>query len=199
MAAARLASRALAAWITRGGDRVADALVLEQEVLERRAGPSTRPATLTSGLFSRPLVWPWNCGSWTQTERTAVSPSRMSSRLISIPFLTRSCVFMNRCTAVPTAAQHAQLVGAAVAGRDRVDERADVLVGRLGPGQGEVAAEAVVARPRARGRTAGRRPAGRCAGWLIASRKSATPPSWRNSTLVLFFWSTNWMTRPLLR
>ena len=26
------------------GDRVADALVLEQEVLERRAGPSTRPA-----------------------------------------------------------------------------------------------------------------------------------------------------------
>ena len=68
----------------------------------------------------------------------------MSSRLISIPFLTRSCVSMNRCTAVPTAAQHPQLVGAAVAGRDRVDERADVLVGRLGPGQGQVAAEAVV-------------------------------------------------------
>ena len=28
----------------------------------------------------------------------------MSSRLISVPFLTRSCVSMNRCTAVPTAA-----------------------------------------------------------------------------------------------
>ena len=51
---------------------------------------------------------------------------------------------MNRCTAVPTADEHAQLVGAAVAGRDRVDERADVLVGRLGPGQRQVAAQAVV-------------------------------------------------------
>ena len=39
-AAARLASRALAAWITRCGDRVADALVLEQEVFE--PGPDHR-------------------------------------------------------------------------------------------------------------------------------------------------------------
>ena len=34
------------------------------------------------------------------------------------------------------------LVGAAVAGGDRVDERADVLVGRLGPAQRQVAAGA---------------------------------------------------------
>ena len=40
LAAARLASRALAAWITRCGDRVADALVLEQEVFE--PGPDHR-------------------------------------------------------------------------------------------------------------------------------------------------------------
>ena len=52
---------------------------------------------------------------------------------------------MNRSTAAFTASRMPLLVGAAVAGRDRVDERADVLVGRLGPGQREVAAEALVA------------------------------------------------------
>ena len=53
-----------------------------------------------------------------------------------------------------TAVEHAQLVGAAVAGGDRVHERPDVLVGGLGPGQGEVAAEALVIDLRARARTA---------------------------------------------
>ena len=142
-AAARLASRALAAWITRAAIASPTLLFLSRKFSSAgRTIDST--CALTSGLFSRPLVWPWNCGSRTQTARTAVSPSRMSSRLISIPFLTRSCVSMNRCTAVPTADEHAQLVGAAVAGRDRVDERADVLVGRLGPGQRQVAAQAVL-------------------------------------------------------
>ena len=42
---------------------------------------------LISGLFSRPLVWPWNCGSCTQTASTAVSPSRMSSPLDLHPLL----------------------------------------------------------------------------------------------------------------
>ena len=143
MAAARLASRALAAWITRAAIASPTLLFLSRKFSSAgRTIDST--CALTSGLLSRPLVCPWNCGSRTQTDSTAVSPSRMSSRLISIPFLTRSCVSMNRCTAVPTADEHAQLVGAAVAGRDRVDERADVLVGRLGPGQGQVAAQAVV-------------------------------------------------------
>ena len=102
-AAARLASRARAAWITRLAMASPTLLFLSRK-FSRLGRTIDSTWALTSGLFSRPLVWPWNWGSRTQTASTAVRPSRMSSRLISIPFLTRSCVSMNRCTAVPTAA-----------------------------------------------------------------------------------------------
>ena len=104
LAAARLASRALAAWMTRWTIASATLLFLIRKSSSRgRTIEST--SARTSGLFSRPLVWPWNCGSRTQTERTAVSPSRMSSALISGPFLASSWSLMNFCTAARTASR----------------------------------------------------------------------------------------------
>ena len=91
-AAARLASRALAAWITRAAIASPTLLFFSRKSSSRgRIIDSTRPRT--SGLFSRPLVCPWNCGSCTQTESTAVRPSRISSALTSTPFLSSSWSF----------------------------------------------------------------------------------------------------------
>ena len=170
-AAARLASRALAAWITRWAIASPTLLFLIRKFSSRgRTIDST--SARTSGLFSRPLVCPWNCGSRTQTESTAVSPSRMSSPLISIPFLIRSCVVHEPEDGRLDRLAHPLLVGAAVAGRDRVDERADVLVGRLGPGQREVAAEALVGVLALQHERARRRPACRPAR-LVRSRRGS--------------------------
>ena len=40
---------------------------------------------VNSGLFSFSLVWPWNIGSRTKTERIPTNPSRISSAVIAIP------------------------------------------------------------------------------------------------------------------
>ena len=63
-AAARLASRARAARMMRADDRLGDRLVVVEPLLERGADHAST-GRLTSGLFSRSLVWPWNCGSRT--------------------------------------------------------------------------------------------------------------------------------------
>ena len=109
----------------------------------------------------------------------------MSSSLISIPFLIRSWSVMNRRTAAPDGLAQPLLVGAAVAGRDRVDERADVLVGRLGPGTAPGGSGGPRRCPRARARTARRRPGCRRAPGSRRRGSRRRPPSWRNSTLVL--------------
>ncbi len=57
-----------------------------------RIAPST--ADIISGLFSRSLVCPWNCGSAMKTLSTPVSPSRMSSAVSVTPFGVRLCVSM---------------------------------------------------------------------------------------------------------
>ena len=47
-----------------------------------------------SGLLSRSLVCPWNCGSTTYAESTHTMPSRMSSAVRVTPLGVRSCVSM---------------------------------------------------------------------------------------------------------
>ena len=68
-----------------------------------RTTPST--ADSSSGLFSRSLVCPWNCGSWMKTLSTPVSPSRMSSAVIVTPLGERLCVSMKLRTALPSPAR----------------------------------------------------------------------------------------------
>ena len=76
-----------------GDDRLGDRLVVVEPVLGAgRTMPST--ADSTSGLFSRSLVCPWNCGSATNTDRMPVVPSRMSSAVSVTPFGDRLCVSM---------------------------------------------------------------------------------------------------------
>ena len=102
-AAARLASRALAAWMTRCGDRVADALVLEQEVFE--PGPDHRlDQRADLGVVQPVLGLPLELRLVdADREDRGQRPRGCPRSLISRPFLTSSCVSMNFWTAVPTA------------------------------------------------------------------------------------------------
>ena len=68
-----------------------------------RIAPST--ADIISGLFSRSLVCPWNCGSAMKRLSTPVSPSRMSSAVSVTPFGVRLCVSMKLRTALPMPAR----------------------------------------------------------------------------------------------
>ena len=49
---------------------------------------------VTSGLFSRSFVCPWNCGSLMNTLSTPIMPSRMSSAVSVTPLGERLCVSM---------------------------------------------------------------------------------------------------------
>ena len=95
-AAARLASRALAARMIRPTMASAALLLVFSQVSSWvRANPST--ADSMSALFSRCLVWPSNSGFRTNTLSTATMPSRMSSAVILnglAAFLASSCVSM---------------------------------------------------------------------------------------------------------
>jgi hypothetical protein len=59
----------------------------------------------SSGLFRRSFVWPWNCGSWTNTLRIPTRPSRMSSAVMLTPFGERPWVSMKLRTAFPIPAR----------------------------------------------------------------------------------------------
>ena len=63
--------------------------VLEQEA--SRAPGRTAPSTCAcaSGLPSRSLVWPWNCGSCMYIDRMPTTPSRMSSAVSVTPLGAR--------------------------------------------------------------------------------------------------------------
>jgi hypothetical protein len=85
-------------------DRLGDAMLwFSQCSSAGRTCPST--AEVTSGLFSRSFVCPWNCGSCTKTLSTATSPSRMSSAVSVTPFGDRLCVSMKLRTALPRPAR----------------------------------------------------------------------------------------------
>ena len=129
-----------------GDDRLGDRDVVVEPVLERRTHQASRPPTTTSGLLSRSFVCPWNCGSGMNTLSTPTSPSRMSSAVSVTPFGVSVCVSMKFRTALTRPPRKPVLVRPARAGRDAVDVAADVLVGRLGPLQRQVEAQAVVSR-----------------------------------------------------
>ena len=124
-------------------DRVADALVLEQEVLERRPGHR-----LDLRLDLR-IVQP---SLGLALELRLVHADREHGRqpfadvlaLDLHPLLHQVVRLHEPLHGRADRREHPQLMRAAVARRDRVDERADVFVGRLGPGQGQVAPQAVV-------------------------------------------------------
>ena len=119
---------------------------------------------VTSGLFRRSFVWPWNCGSLMKMLSTPTTPSRMSSAVSVTPFGERLCVSMKLRIALPMPRAQAVLVRAARPRRDAVDVAAEVLVGRLGPPQHEVEPEArlvVLARERERRVVHRRRPSAR--------------------------------------
>ena len=126
-----------------GGDRVADALVLEQEVLQR--GPDHRlDLRLDLGVVQPALGLALELRLVDADRQDGGQPLADVLPLDLHPLLDQVVRLHEPLHGRADGREHAQLVGAAVAGRDRVDERADVLVGRLGPGQGQVAAEAVV-------------------------------------------------------
>ena len=103
--AARLASRARADRMTRAMiDSATLMFVFSQCSSAGRTCEST--ADITSGLFSRSLVWPWNCGSCTNTLSTTTMPSRMSSAVSVTPFGERLCVSMKFRTALPRPARN---------------------------------------------------------------------------------------------
>ena len=126
-----------------GGDRVADAPVLEQEVFQPGADhrldqrPDLRVVQTTLGL---------------SLELGLVDADRQDRRqafadvlALDLEPLLEVLVFLHELgDRRPDGLPEARLVSPAVAGRDRVDVRPDVLVGRLGPGEGHVAAELVV-------------------------------------------------------
>ena len=60
---------------------------------------------VTSGLFRRSFVWPWNCGSLRKMLSTPTTPSRMSSAVSVTPFGERLCVSMKLRIALPTPAR----------------------------------------------------------------------------------------------
>ncbi len=102
--AARLASRARAARMMRA--TTASATLMLWFIQCSSAGRTVESiAESSSGLFSRSLVWPWNCGSARNTLRTPVRPSRMSSAVSVTPFGDRLCVSMKFRTALPTPAR----------------------------------------------------------------------------------------------
>ena len=102
--AARLASRARAARTIRA--TIASAMLMLWFSQCSRAGRTAPSRTgASSGLFSRSLVCPWNCGSGTKIETTPVSPSRMSSAVRVTPFGVRLCVSMKLRTAFPRPAR----------------------------------------------------------------------------------------------
>ena len=101
-----------------------------------RTKPST--ALVTSGLFRRSLVCPWNCGSSMKIESTPVMPSRMSSAVSVTPFGDRLCVSMKLRTALPRPARRPFSCVPPEAGGNAVDVAAQVLVGGLGPLQHEL-------------------------------------------------------------
>ena len=102
--AARLAARARAARMMRA--TIASAVLrlwFSQCSRAGRTAPSS--AGVSSGLFSRSFVWPWNCGSATKMLRTPVNPSRMSSAVRVTPLGVRPCVSMKLRTALPRPAR----------------------------------------------------------------------------------------------
>ena len=102
--AARLAARARAARMMRATiDSATLMLWFSQCSRAGRTSPST--IDVSSGLFSRSLVCPWNCGSGTKTLSTPTRPSRMSSVVSATPFGVRPWVSMKLRTALPMPAR----------------------------------------------------------------------------------------------
>ena len=107
-----------------------------------RIAPST--AAIISGLFSRSLVCPWNCGSAMKSAQHAGEPfadvvggERHALR--------REVVRLDEIAhRLADSGAQAVLVRAARGGGDAVDVAADVLVGGLGPLQDAVEPEAVL-------------------------------------------------------
>ena len=141
--AARLASRARAARMMRATiDSATVLLVLSQCSSAGRTCEST--AAITSGLFSRSFVCPWNCGSCDEHAEHADEPfADVFGR--ERHALRRQVVRLDEVAdglAEPGA--EAVLVRAAGAGRDAVDVAAHVLVGRLRPLQRQVEPDAAL-------------------------------------------------------
>ena len=98
--AARLAARARAARMIRATTASATLMLwFSQCSSAGRTSPST--TTISSGLLSRSLVCPWNCGSGTKRLRTPMIPSRMSSVVRVTPFGVSPCVSMKLRIALP--------------------------------------------------------------------------------------------------
>ena len=99
--AARLASRARAARMMRA--TIASAIVLLWFSQCSSAGRTIESTiAVTSGLFSRSFVCPWNCGSLMKMLSTPIMPSRMSSAVSVTPFGERLCVSMKLRIALPS-------------------------------------------------------------------------------------------------
>ena len=141
--AARLASRARAARMMRATiDSATLMFVFSQCSSAGRTCEST--ADITSGLFRRSLVCPWNCGSGTNTLSTATSPSRMSSAVSVTPFGRQVVGVDEVADRLAQAGAEAVLVRAARSRRNAVDVAAHVLVGGLRPLQREVEPDAAL-------------------------------------------------------
>ena len=124
-------------------DRLGDADVVIQPVLER--GPDHAVDRRDQlGVVQPILRLPLELRLLRRRRSaTPVSPSRMSSAASVTPFGDRLCVSMKLRTALPMPGAQAVFVRAAGAGRDAVDVRPDVLVGRLGPLQHEIEPQAL--------------------------------------------------------
>ena len=141
--AARLASRARAARMMRATiDSATLMLVFSQCSSAGRTCAST--ADITSGLFSRSFVWPWNCGSSTNTLST---PTMSFADVLGRErdAFRREVVRVDEvANGLAESGAEPVLVRAAGSGRDAVDVAAQVLVGRLGPLQREIEAHAAL-------------------------------------------------------
>ena len=143
LAAARLASRAFAAWITRAAIASPTLLFLSRKFSS--AGPDHRlDLRLDLRVVEPALGLPLELRLVDADREDRGEPLADVLALDLHPLLDQVVRFHEPQHGGPDGREHPQLVGAAVAGGDRVDERPDVLVGGLGPGQGQVAAEAAL-------------------------------------------------------
>ena len=125
-----------------GRDRVAHALVLEQEVFERR--PRHRlDLSLDLGVIEPSLGLPLKLRLAHADRQHGGQPFADVLPLDLRSLLDQVVRLHESLHGRADRGQHPQLVGAAVAGRNRIDERPDVFIGRLGPGQGEMTPQPV--------------------------------------------------------
>jgi hypothetical protein len=134
--ASRDAMRARAAWAARATmASPVDRFSCSHCSNTGRSPPSTAPRT--SGLLSRPLVWPWNWGSRTRTDNTPNSALAQVLGRERQPAGLQPVGLDERAQRLAEGVAPPLLVGAAVLGGDAVDVRRQPLPRRVRPPDGE--------------------------------------------------------------